>query len=112
MNTNLIDILHYLLVVFVLFGTIVFDSFILLYLNVIFNILIILQWQILGYCILSKASGRNDENKDSFTVHVLQDILKIPISNKKFVDNVMSYVFVILPIIYGIYKIYTKRYLY
>ena len=110
-SINFIDKLHYLLVIFIIFGTIVFDSFILVYLNVIFNILVILQWHIVGYCIISKESGRKD-NEDSFTVHLLQDILKIPISNKKFVDNVMSYVFVLLPICYGIYKIYKKRYLY
>jgi hypothetical protein len=111
MNTErIINYLHYFIVFILISSPFIFNSFILLYIHIIFGIAILLQWYILGYCVLSKESNF-DNKKESFTIHLLKDILKIPVPNKyhSLINTTLSYFLIMIPIILSIYKIYINN---
>ncbi len=110
MNNNIINYLHYFIVFAIIFSPFIFNSFILLYIHILFGIIILLQWKIVGYCVLSKESNF-DNKKESFTIHLLKDILKIPVPNKyhSLIDNTLSYFLIIIPVLVSIYKIYKNN---
>lgn len=95
--------IHYIISIYLVFGGIITNNIILLYIHFLITLFTILHWFLNnGKCFLTEMDYNTDEEPNAYTKHVL-DIFKIPYND--LILDIMGYASVVVPCLYSLYKI-------